>query len=238
MYLLFRNIPKARVVNKVVDYKQYETTNFIIKYKTSDNNIVELVARASEEYYDEICSKFDYYPRDKTLVILYDNSEDLLNNANLKESKPPMGVYYASTIQILSPEIWVKSNEDIETTFMNEGPMVHEFTHLIVDNIAKGNYPLWFTEGIALYEEYDNTGYEWGKSIKNEKIYTINQLNNNFNELNQYLAYTQSFRVVKYIVDKYGFDSIKGILRELGEGYTFDRAFENVTKDKIHSLNI
>jgi len=238
LYVLFRNIPKRAVMKNIKDYKEFETENFIIRYKSNDMETVNLVARASEEYYDEICKQYGYYPEDKTVIVLYDNSEELLKNANLAKSKPPMGVYYASTIQILSPKVWCPPNEDMEYLFMNEGPMVHEFTHLVIDDITKGNYPLWFTEGLALYSEYIYTEYEWGKEIDEEKIYSIDELSNDFNDLDQYLAYTQSFRIVKHMVDTYGFEKVKKILDKLEGGYAFNKAFEIVTKDKISKLNI
>jgi hypothetical protein len=209
LYVLFRNIPKVKILHNTKDYERLYTDHFAIRYKTKDKEILNIVAKGAEKYYDEICREFEYYPKNKTVIILYDNSEELLKNVNIGEGKPPMGVYYASTIQILSPKLWVPQKGDMEYLFMNEGPMVHEFTHLIIDDIAKGNYPLWFTEGMALYQEYVHTNYEWGKDVKMEQIYTVEELSSSFSALNQYLAYTQSFRTVKHMVDKYGFESIK-----------------------------
>ena len=42
---------------------------------------------------------------------------------------------------------------------------VHELTHLVVDDLAGGNFPVWFTEGSALYMEYMLLGYEWGRDL-------------------------------------------------------------------------
>ncbi len=238
LYILSRNIPKNIILFNTRDYDKINTRNFIIKHKSKDKEIVDLVVETSENYYDEVCKLFNYYPKKKTLIILYDDSEELLKNSNLQKSKPPMGVYYASTIQILSPRLWVSNKKDINKRFTEEGPIVHELTHLLIDDITKGNYPLWFTEGLALYSEYAITNYEWGKEIEDKNIYTMEQLNKEFHELDSYLAYTQSLRVVKYIVDEHGFDSIGKILKKLQEGYSFTKAYETITKDKISSLNI
>lgn len=238
LYILFRQFPKEAILKNTGDYNELETEKFIIRYNTNDTELVELVSRASEEYYDEICKKYNYYPEGKSIVILYDDPKELLENTNLSKSKPPMGVYYASTIQILSPRVWCPPGEDMEYLFMNEGPMVHEFTHLVIDDITKGNCPLWFTEGLALYSEYIFTKYEWGREIEEEEIYTIDQLKDDFGKLDQYLAYTQSFRVVKHMVETYEFESIKEILKRLEDGDSFEKAFKKVTNDDISKLNI
>jgi len=236
-YILFRNIPKEIVLNRIKDYEAIETQHFTIRHKTNDKRVLEMIRETSEKHYKDICNDFQYFPLDKSTIILYEDSDEFLKNSNLKASKPPMGVYYASTIQILSPRKWNIPQENMEYIFKNEGPMIHEFTHLIVDDITKGNYPLWFTEGLALYQEYDKTGYEWGKDVAHDKIYSINELDNKFNKLNQYLAYTQSFRVVKYIVEEYGFNAINKILRELEKGNSFNKSFERVTGENIEVLD-
>ena len=43
--------------------------------------------------------------------------------------------------------------------YFKEGPMVHEYTHLVVDELTGGNYSRWFTEGVAQYVEQQVTGY-------------------------------------------------------------------------------
>ncbi|QEK13491.1 hypothetical protein FQB35_15145 [Crassaminicella thermophila] len=219
VYPLLRKIQHELILYKTKDYKVRETEHFLIRYNIEDEETINLVEKASEQYYQQVCDMFHYYPKDKTTVIVYNDPSELMKNASLKQEKPPMGVYFASTIQILSPKLWIPQNEDIEDIFMNEGPMVHEFTHLLVDDLAKGNYPLWFTEGLALYQEYAQTGYEWGKDLSFEgKPYTVKQLTEEFMNLDEMLAYKRSFELVKDIVDTQGFEHLNELLKDLGKG--------------------
>jgi len=223
-YPYFKNVQYQWILFKTRDYDEIETEHFKIRYHANDN-IAKLVAEAAEENYSAVCKMFDYYPEQKTTVIVYDNAEQMMKNINLSKEKPPMGAYLASTIQILSPELWISDKENMRNIFLKEGPMVHEFTHLLVDDLAKNNYPLWLTEGIALYQEYIQTGYEWGKNLPYpEETYTIAQLTNEFHKLDESLAYKRSFEIVKAIVEDKGFESLNQLIRALGEGKSLRQA--------------
>lgn len=238
LYVLFKGVPKQVVLAKTSDYNEVQTKNFSIRFDNGINdNTIKLVAETSEKHYDYLCSLYKYRPKQKPIVVIYSDSYNLMKNANLGESKPPMGVYYASLISILTPEAWIPEGYNIKKTFVKQGPMVHEVTHLLVDDITKGNCPLWFTEGLALYSEYITEDYEWGKDVSFSNVYTIEDLEN-FTDQDPYLAYTESFRKVKMIVDKYGFDKINDILELLGQGNKLNKAYENVTGNDIIELNI
>ena len=79
------------------------------------------------------------------------------------------------------------------------------------------------TEGVSLYFEYMIDGYEWGREVVFlEKNYTIEELNSQFSSLNQYEAYTKSFRLVRTLVENHGLDKLMEIISSLGDGHDFD----------------
>ncbi|MFT9496502.1 peptidase MA family metallohydrolase [Anaerosolibacter sp.] len=237
LYPLFREVQFRIIDYKTKDFGVRETEHFIIKYQEADQEVIELVAEASEKHYDEASRLLNYYPKKKTTVVIYEDPTKLMKNANLRQGKPPMGVYYASTIQILSPRQWIPENTDMKEIFMNEGPMVHEFTHLLVDDLTRGNYPLWFTEGVALYQEYVHTGYEWGKGLEYEEApYDVAQLTNDFHELDEMLAYKRSFEMMKSMVENNGSEDLNKVLRELGKGEDFEKAHEKVFDKTVETI--
>lgn len=237
LYMLFKGMPKQAMLTKIQNYSEVNTDNFIIRFDdTIGQSTVELVAETAEKHYEFLCSLYKYKPNDRPIIILYSDPEQLVDNANLAESKPPMGVYYASIISILTPDSWVPQGLDIRETFIQQGPIVHEVTHLLVDERTKGNCPLWFTEGLALYSEYITEGYEWGKDIELNDVYTISDLND-FKNQDPYLAYTESFRKVRFIVERYEFKIINDLLDALGKGEEFEEAYLNITRNDIIELN-
>lgn len=237
LYMLFKGVPKQVMLAKVQEYNEINTKNFIIRYNNDEDiDTVNLVASTSEKHYDFLCTLYKYKPSNKPIIILYNDPDKLISNANLAESKPPMGVYYSSIISILTPQQWVPDGQDIADVFTKQGPIVHEVTHLLIDDITRGNCPLWITEGLALYSEYITEEYEWGSSVDISNIYTISELNN-FKELDAYLAYTESFRKVRFMVEKYDFNTVNDILAGLGEGKDLSILYKEITGSDIEELN-
>jgi len=235
LYPTIKDIEKTRMLRAVKDYQTIDTEHFTIRY-SDDIEIAKLTENIAEKYFDEVCSIFDYEPEEKVDIIIYNDKEALLENTRLNKSSSPMGLYYSGVISVLSPRLWVNNGEDINEVYEMNGPVVHEFTHYIVDEITNGNYPMWLTEGIALYTEYKTTGFEWGEGYSDSQDITIEELNSNFSELDQGLAYRRSFEVVNSISEKWGFDKLNIILDTLGEGSSINSSVRAVLKINLNEL--
>jgi hypothetical protein len=235
---VYNSLVKVKVLDNIKDYQQLETENFIINYKKDEIEVAKLTGEIAERYYNDICSMFDYYPKEKIQIVVYSSGKEILDNTGLNKNTPPLGVYYGGIIHVLSPNSWIDDRSNLEQVYQINGPIVHEFTHLIVDRITKGNYPIWLTEGIALYAEYKITGFEWGRGIDYNKKVSIEELNSNFYNINQSLAYRKSFEIVRDISENWGFDSIVLILNKLGEGNNFSDCTRAVLKIDIDDLNL
>ncbi|WP_052045094.1 peptidase MA family metallohydrolase [Caloranaerobacter azorensis] len=233
---LINNVEKKRILTNIKDYDTLETRHFIIRFDGENDKIAYLTGEVAEKYYNAVCDMFNYYPEEKSIIIIYNDGDELLKNTRLNKQTYPMGVYYSGVINILSPSLWINDVEDFNIIYEKEGPIVHEFTHLIVDKIAHGNYPMWLTEGIALYTEYKLTGFEWGKDIEHVDGIDIKSLDKNFSELDQYIAYRKSFEVIKKISDVWGFEKLKDILVTLGEGNNLKSSTKAVLKTNLYEI--
>lgn len=140
-----------------------------------------------------------------------------------------MGVYWTGTIRLLSPNVWLPSNAgvDREVVFAKLNPIAHELTHFILDYMTSGNYPRWFTEGLAQWIEYDVSGFLWlePQNKLDQDLYTLYELDNRFDQLmNQSLAYRQSHLIVEYMASTYGNEKIGELIQHLAAGSSFGRA--------------
>ncbi|HHW56333.1 MAG TPA: hypothetical protein GXX15_01430 [Clostridia bacterium] len=232
-YPYIKQIEKINVSKAVKDYKTAESEHFILKYTPEDEKYVSLVLKIAEKHYKAVTEDLGYEPEKKSLIIMYHDPEKMNRDFSLAKGEIAIGLYLNGVISIQSPELWIAPGQDLEKVFEKEGPVVHEFAHLIVDDAAKGNYPVWFTEGIALLEEYRENGFVWGEGIVDNENYSLQQLTYNFNKLDEVMAYKKSFEIVKAISEKYGMGAIREILKFLGSGFNIEDSFYKVTGERL-----
>lgn len=233
-YGMIRELMKIHTVIGTWNMDKLTSEHFYVKYKPGDRDEAELVLDTAERFYRPVTGDFGLYPRTKVPLILYSSREEINKTFGWEASETAMGVYWAGSIRVLSPKVWVGDTDParIKETFMASGPMAHEFTHLMVDYLTGGNYSRWFTEGVAQYEEYKLTGFEFNDSAGSlrQPLYSMKDLTVDFDNLpNQSLAYRESLTAVRYIIQNYGENALYEIIKDLGTGTEFNQAISNVT---------
>lgn len=230
IYKVWRYLEGVKANVQTRNFSTMETGHFVIKFIQKDKPYVQMVADNAEEVYGPVTDFFGYYPGDKTVVVVYPDGESLAASFGWDRDEQAMGVYWAGTIRILSPGEWI-STRDTEDVFKREGPMAHELTHLLVDNITKGNYNRWFTEGVAQYVERRVTGFSFAEPSPDRQLryYEFELLENDFDSLDQRLAYWQSLVAVECIVDKAGKEGLLQVMKALGDGCSFEEAIKKGT---------
>ncbi len=229
-----RELIKTYTVAGAWNLDKITSEHFYIKFKPEDRTQAELVLATAERFYRPVARDFGFTPKFKIPIILYSNQKELDKSFGWESNVTAEGVYCAGTIRVLSPKAWVDATDPvkIKKTFTSTGPMAHEFTHLMVDYLAGGNYPRWFTEGVAQYEEYKVTGFEFNTPAGslNQPLYSMSKLTADFDNLpNQFLAYRESLFAVRFIVDQYGEGALYDLMKQLGQGVEFNQAMQNVT---------
>lgn len=226
LYPLVRKATIAKIDYETRGLAERETAHFVIKYSPADAESIDMVAEAAEQSYVPVTEALGYETKEKTIIVMYHDKAELRKAFGWSGDQSAMGVYWGGVIQLLSPTAWMKSG-DSTAEFIHSGPMVHEFTHLVFDNMTNGNYPRWYTEGLAQYVEYRVNNYEWitADNRLDSKLYTMQELNDNFDELpNQALAYRQSLAAIRYISEVHGYDKLRQVNSLLKAGKSIDKA--------------
>lgn len=229
LYPFVRQVTQMKVNYETYHMEVFETEHFKIKYTMVDKDMVPMIAQAAEAAYIPVTRELHYVPPGKTLILVQPTKEDLQKAFGWSGSESAMGVYWGGVIQLLSPHIWLADGASVEE-FIHSGPLVHEYTHLVFDHITSGNYPRWFTEGLAQYVEYRVNGYEWQTTTNqlNHNLYTMAELNYDFDKLpDQSLAYRESLAAVRYIADVHGENKLQEIITGLKMGQSMEKVIQN-----------
>lgn len=227
LYPLYREIKKEGFIGDSREFNVSETESFRIYYKDRNSYHIEMIKNSAEQSLKNLHKDFDYTPQDKIDIVVYPEYSEMANKVGLGTGSTAMGVYYDGTISILAPEKWIGPGLNMSRIFDREGPILHELTHYILDYMSGGNMPVWFTEGVALYEEYSCNDVEWARDKIFTEYYTVSELDGKFYELDEAKSYKQSFLIVKYIVNNYGIQAIHDIIKELRLGRSIDQAIQN-----------
>jgi hypothetical protein len=122
--------------------------------------------------------------------------------------------------------------------------IAHELTHVLVGHLTfscLGDVPTWLNEGLAVYSEggLDSASEaQLNEAIQGDLLLTVRSLSGGFSEVpsNAYLSYSQSYSIVKFLIEAYGQDKMNSLLITLRDGTTIDDALLKVYGFDVEGL--
>lgn len=114
----------------------------------------------------------------------------------------------------------------------NQNVIIHEVTHVLVGSLTfscLGGVPTWLNEGLAVYSEGKldpESQSQLDDAIQNNTLLTVRSLSTGFSEVpsKALLSYSQSYSIVKFLVETYGQDKMTALLTSLRDGAAVDDA--------------
>lgn len=118
----------------------------------------------------------------------------------------------------------------------DKNTVIHELTHLLVGHFTFsciGTLPGWIEEGLAMYSEGQlDAGMQSSldQAISSNTLITLRSLNGGFSELSDKanLSYSQSYSVIKFMIDTYGQQKMTDLLIALRDAKPIDEALLEV----------
>lgn len=116
-----------------------------------------------------------------------------------------------------------------------EAVLWHEFCHAVTLTLTRNKMPRWLSEGISVYEEIQENA-SWGQHltpryremILKGELTPVSRLSGAFlappTPEHLQFAYFEAEWVVEYIVQRYGHDQLRAILKDLADGMRIQEA--------------
>lgn len=221
---------KNKVQYRNFDWEYIQTDHFDIYFYDSAYVLAKFTAREMEHAYDIISEQLHYYVGRRVPVFIYNSHNDFQQTNIVYDilSEGTQGFTEAFKNRIVLH--FMGSFEEFRHLIH------HELSHAVIYDLIYGQFfksilssrrlfrlPLWFAEG---YAEYTSNG---GWTIDADMMVRDGTINNYLRPPGymNFLAYTEGFALVKYIVDKYGIDKLSEILKRGKALATMDKALES-----------
>jgi len=230
----------ANLRDHLAKFRTLEQGRFIVRMEQREaaiygRDVLDLLMQADLELCDKYGLKLD---RPVILELFPDQQDFAVRTFGIPGGDGFLGVCFGNVITANSPKAEHPSNW--------KATLWHEFCHVVTLNITHNKMPRWLSEGISVYEE-SKKNPTWGQQMNPQyrtmilegQLTPIGNLSGAFlspkTPMHLQFAYYQSCLVVEFIVEKYGYDSLKAILADLANGVDVNKAISEHAEplDKI-----
>lgn len=193
--------------------------------------VLELLGRAKKV----LTEKYGMTLPRQTVVEIFPEQKDFaIRTFGMPGGAGFLGVCFGNVITANSPASHAASRINWESVLW------HEFCHVITLGMTKNKMPRWLSEGISVYEERQ-ADRSWGQGmtpryremVLKGELTPVGNLSAAFlspkTPFHLQFAYYESSLVVEFLVDRFGLNSLKQILQDLGEGKSINQAIEDRT---------
>jgi tetratricopeptide (TPR) repeat protein len=184
------------------------------------------VLDALESAYNSVGSDLGLFPTTRIPVLLYTKSD----YSSVTAGPDWSGGLYDGKIRLPVGGV-------TRVTPQMRGILFHEFTHVVIAELTHGNIPTWLNEGLAEIEghkEFSPPATELARAARGGGLLPLDTLSGSFTSMARPeagLAYQQSCSIANFMVTRYGWYAVKGILKSLGERASLDAAVVKALSD-------
>ncbi|MBN2128625.1 MAG: tetratricopeptide repeat protein [Sedimentisphaerales bacterium] len=226
------NVEAYNLVNLHDKFRELRTLTrdgFIIRMNEREADVYgDQVADLLKEAKAKLCPKYGLELKNPVTVELFDNQQDFaVRTFGMPGGDGFLGVCFGNVITTNSPRIERRANW--------KATLWHEFCHVVTLNLTQNKMPRWLSEGISVYEELQRNP-AWGQKmipryremILGGELTPVGELSSAFmnppSPLHLQFAYYQSALVVEFLVERFGFATLRRILADLAQGMEINSA--------------
>jgi predicted Zn-dependent protease len=225
-------------LKEVIDqYATLTNQNFIVRMPKKEAPIFGDRALALlERARTNLCTKYGMELKQPIVVEIFGSQKDFgVRTFGMPDNPGFLGVCFGKVITANSPSAQVSRSANWEAVLW------HEFCHVVTLELTRNRMPRWLSEGISVYEERQANPV-WGQHMNatyremvlGEDLTPVSKLSSAFlnakSGMHVQFAYYESSIVVEYLVEKYGQEALRKILKDLYDGVGINEAIAKNTQ--------
>ncbi|HWN94905.1 MAG TPA: hypothetical protein VNT99_07720, partial [Methylomirabilota bacterium] len=217
--------------DKLGKFRTLTNADFIVRMGTNEapiygQEVLALLSRAKSN----LVEKYGITLSRPTIVEIFPEQKDFgVRTFGIPDNPGFLGVCFGAVVTANSPASQTGHAANWQAVLW------HEFAHVITLQMTRNKMPRWLSEGISVFEELQENP-TWGQRmtakyremILGDDFTPMGELSSAFlapkTPLHLQFAYYESALAVEFIVKNFGFEAVKGILRDLGEGKEINSA--------------
>jgi tetratricopeptide (TPR) repeat protein len=246
-----------QVFDVLEGYATLETEHFRVNMSHRDAQVLwPYMKPLLEESWDRLVEQYQFEPEVPVVIQVFERSEDFaVRSVGLPDIGPLVGICFGKVITLISPDTLSANWQEI---------VWHELVHVFTLQMTNNKMPRWLSEGISTWEERQARP-EWGRrlglelvrAVQQDRLLPVSDLNQGFTGANSNadlsFAYFQSYLVVEYIAEQYGFEKLRELILEYVvvrpesemfanvfdiDMQTFDVGFREWVQQRIDDINV
>jgi Tfp pilus assembly protein PilF len=239
----WQDLPTSNTLKLMDSYNKFENYKTpsgrgIVKLNTKEAALIKpYVASELDKVLETYDKKYKYKLPGDVQIEVYPDHEDFAVRTMGMPGLGALGVTFGNIVAMDSP------NGRKPGEFHWASTLWHEMSHVYVLSMTSHRVPRWFTEGVAVYEETAEYK-DWGDrldppsimAIKDHKLLPIAELDRGYihpSYPNQVIvSYFQGGRVITYIVEKWGYDTVLAMIKDFGNRMSTPEVIEKELKIK------
>jgi tetratricopeptide (TPR) repeat protein len=228
------------MLDKVDKFETVKDGDLIVRLDPEEAGVMrEQVMPLAKEALARLSQLWDFKPTGPILIEMFPKHDDFaVRNVGLPGMIGALGACFGRVVTLDSPHARKPGEYNWQPTLW------HELAHVITLQMSNQRVPRWLTEGISVWEEKRGRP-EWGRemditfahAMDENKILKLDVLNEGFQDPRMIsLAYYEASLLVDHIVERFGEEGLRKMLRAYGRGVETDAALKealNVTMDDL-----
>jgi tetratricopeptide (TPR) repeat protein len=225
---LINLIKKARKETAVeANMDRGNSSRFNLTYDPGVNTSLALaILDVLESASNQVGAELGHFPEARVPVAIYKRAD----YKDVTDSPDWSGGVYDGTIRLPFGAL-------SEITLPMRAILFHEYAHVVVFDLTRGNCPVWLNEGIAEMfgrRQFSHPSSEQVHAAIKGTAVDFRKLEGSFSGLSSKEAagaYEQSYSMVNYLVTAYGWHRVNAILTALGKGMNISKVIASALQD-------